>query len=662
MEEIKDMPKGFTTRAISSRASTLREDDRSVEFTISTETPADVIDWDRLEIVSEILVQSGMELPGNKQVPFLDAHSRYSVADVLGSMREFKTENAATAARAYFSRKQKAFDAYQDVRDGHITDCSVGYIVTESVWIPEGQKQIIGNREYVGPVKVSTRWQLREVSLVPIGADPLAKARAAIKQSEINSAEAIRAEKIMEGKTMEPEKTPVVTATPPASPAIDLEAVRAEAVKTERERIASITALCARHGCSDIAENLTKEGVTYDAAKDAVLLHLEKKQATTAPDARVEPVSDARDKFRAAAIDGILKRSGTKISKPAAGHEDFARMSLLRIAEESLRSAGISTRGMTAMDIAGIALGLTKRGAYPIVGSSSDFTNILYDAANKTIQQEYQEADRTWSIWCKVASAPDFKTIHRPQFSESSDLAKINENGEYTEAKFSDKAESYSIATYGKRFTISRQAIINDDMGAFSRIPRAFGAAAQRLIESLVYGILTTNGNMNDAKALFVADHSNLVSGEAFAQDGKAIQRMMSAMRTQKGFGENTVPLGIMPKFVIVPTALEFLADVAVSSASNTSSEANSGVKNPLSNKGLAVVATPFLDASSTTIAYMAAGNGFDTIEVAFLDGNQSPTLEELDQTDVDGRIYKVRIDVGAKALDWRGLVKHSGS
>lgn len=655
------LPQGFSTRAITPRPTTIREDDRSVEFVISSEDPARVFDWDKFDVVEEVLLMKGLVLPANKQTPFLDSHNRESVSDVLGSMREFVVAGNIATGRAYFSRKQKAFDAWQDVRDGHITDVSVGYVVTDAVWIPEGTTQVIDGRAFTGPLKVSRRWELREVSLTPIGADPNAKARSAQPEKHVTDGLPAGTKISQEETTVEKTEvtTPNTPVQPPAQTAVDLEAARAEAAKNERIRITEIRTACTHAGMITLADELIEKGVTADEARKAVIEAMGKAaKPISAPRVEAGPSSD--EKFRAAAVDGIVSRAGVSLKTPAAGHEDFKRMSLLRTAEACLEKAGIKTRGMSAMEIAGAALGLGTRGAYAIVGSTADFANILYDAANKSIQKAYEEAPRQWNRFCRKAFAADFKTLYRPQMSEASDLDLIDENGEYSESKFNERSENYSVLTYGKRFTISRKAIVNDDLDAFSRIPRAFGSAAQRKIEKLVFAILTGNPNMSDAKNLFHADHANSLSGAAFS--ATTVQTLMAAMRKQKGFGEDTAPLDIMGKFLIVPEALAFAADIVCASSAYPVAEYSAGTVNPIRNRGIEVISSPLLDADSALKHYMAADpNAFDTIEVAFLEGNENPVLEQIEQTDVDGRIYRVRIDVGAKALDWRGLAVHAG-
>jgi len=157
--------------------STLDDEKRSVEVIGATENPVEVYDWERYEVVKEILLMEGCELPQNNQVPLLDAHSRYSTASVMGSYRELEILNGQLMGRAYFSTVGTVEDTYTKVKEGHLTDFSIGYRVIESTWIPDGQKAKIRGGIFEGPVKVATRWRLKELSTVPIGADEMAKAR-----------------------------------------------------------------------------------------------------------------------------------------------------------------------------------------------------------------------------------------------------------------------------------------------------------------------------------------------------------------------------------------------------------------------------------------------------------------------------------------------------
>jgi len=150
-------------------------------WTLTTEQPAVVWDWDRWDFVEEVLRMDGLLLPEIKQVPLLDSHTRRSVDDQLGSVTDFQDaavgEFAALDGLVRWAADDKSQRTRQKVTDGHITDGSIGYSVTRSVWIPDGTEAAIAGTVYQGPLKVSTEWALKEFSITPIGADTLAKVR-----------------------------------------------------------------------------------------------------------------------------------------------------------------------------------------------------------------------------------------------------------------------------------------------------------------------------------------------------------------------------------------------------------------------------------------------------------------------------------------------------
>jgi len=177
------MNKKYTYRSMGLRLdsggvpSTINRDTRSVEVIAATEEPVEVYDWERWEVVKEVLPMAGCELPETRQVPLLDSHQRYSTASVIGSARELRVEGAQLCCRSYFAEAPEAEGPFAKVRDGHLTDFSIGYRVFESVWVPDGESAVVHGRTYNGPVKIAKRWRPKELSVCPIGADELAKAR-----------------------------------------------------------------------------------------------------------------------------------------------------------------------------------------------------------------------------------------------------------------------------------------------------------------------------------------------------------------------------------------------------------------------------------------------------------------------------------------------------
>lgn len=372
---------------------------------------------------------------------------------------------------------------------------------------------------------------------------------------------------------------------------------------------------------------------------------------------RMESGRTELEKFTLAAEDALCLRSSLGLEKPAPGAAELRGRTLRELAREYLERAGVSTRMMNNQQLAGAALGVVRLSG---MHTSSDFGSILSNVAQKVMQKAYAEAPSTWQAWCSVSEATDFKPSERPQLSEAPSLELINEHGEYTAGTFTDFKETNQLRTYGRKFTVTRKTIINDDLGALLRIPRAFGAAGARRINDLVYFILTGNQVMAyDARSLFHAGHANLAS-PALPLGSDGLSKGREGMRTQTGPGGAV--LNIVPRYLLVPAALETTADVLLRSVASTDSDKNAGVHNPWQNSLVPVVESR-LDANSKTAWYLIADSAqIDTVEVMFLDGVQEPVIEEVEIPDVDGRAYYVRLDVGARALDHRGMRKSAGT
>lgn len=164
-------------RTLTVRSDSLNIEARTIDTVVSTETPVLMPDFERREMIPEVLLTSGVEYPSNRQVPFLDSHNRKKNADQFGSARSIKNESNQVVATLHFSRKASAEDAWNDVKDGHSTDVSAGYHAIKTQHVKRGETAVISGRTFEGPVNVVTKWKLREVSLTPIGADEQAKLR-----------------------------------------------------------------------------------------------------------------------------------------------------------------------------------------------------------------------------------------------------------------------------------------------------------------------------------------------------------------------------------------------------------------------------------------------------------------------------------------------------
>lgn len=333
-----------------------------------------------------------------------------------------------------------------------------------------------------------------------------------------------------------------------------------------------------------------------------------------------------------------------------AGYQDYEKdnaynsMTLRELARASLTERGVGVATYNPMQMIGMAF----------THSTSDFGNILLDVANKAILLGWEENDETFGKWTKKGQLSDFKTAHRVGLGAFPSLRKVREGAEYKYVTLNDKGETIALATYGELFSISRQAIINDDMNMLTDVPKKLGEAAKATIGDLVYAVLIDNEKMSDKKALFSTDHKNMLTG---GMDVETISAGRTAMRQQKE-GERT--LNIRPAFMLVPTTLETQAIQVVKSGSVKGADVNANIINPV--RDLAeIIAEPRLDDASEKDWYMVSRQGSDTIEVAYLNGIDLPYIDQLDGFTSDGVTTKVRIDAGVAPVDYRGLLKVTG-
>ncbi|MDO9462049.1 MAG: peptidase U35, partial [Alphaproteobacteria bacterium] len=518
----------------------------------------------------------------------------------------------------------------------------------------------IKGKTYQGPLKVAQKWTLKEISAVPIGADQDAKSRGIPKKEggkgimKIN--EKLRAILVARGlpedatdeevlafmekltlpderKESRETKTVIETKT-------DEDHIR-EAIAAERGRVQEIKAMCQRFQC-DLADDLIADGTSLEEARKAVMDRVAKTMETAGgagyrPPA--EMLRDERDKFRAAAQEALIIRTGLpglSVETPIPGARELAGYSLRELAREALVRANQRPDG-NVLEMVGRAL------------TVSDFPYILANVANKALFAGWETNEETWQAWCATGQVSDFKTNYSPRVSESSDLEEVPESAEYRYGKRTEAQESYSIATYGKLFAISRQTIINDDLGALTNIPQSHGEAAARKIGDIVYAVLTANAAMGDNIALFDASHSNLAASGA-VPGITTIAAGILAMGTQKDL-QALRRLNIRPQFYIAPKALEGSSEVLFRSTAfvdtntiATDSSLAATRVNPYAGDYFTRVYDPRLDDVSATAWYLAARKG-RTVVLYFLNGIQTPYMETKQGWSVDGVEYKVRID-----------------
>ena len=708
-------------RSLSVRAETFSEESRSVEATISTDQPVMMPDYSRMAMIPEVLVPSGAEYPGNRQVPFLDSHQRRSVKDQLGSAREIKINGGEMTAKLVFRKAKEAEDALGGVRDGHITDVSVGYDVLKRTFVPDGEKKTIGSRTYNGPVNVVTKWRLREVSLTPIGADDQAKLRGldpaavrfqTLEKEDFTMNAELRALLVSKGMPEahtdeQAQRWLIDNAAKLAEKPAEKPAERSQQTLPTAADIAKLVADATRAAIveqeaarkkfeTDVRElcELAEVPAEVDTCRgldslEAVRTHIKAakaKQAEQIPyGGSVRILSTGADRLKtdiraalvARAAFSALNGDSAKLEKylpaeEAKKGEAFRHATIFDMASEFVRAMGVQTFGLTRDQIAICAMfgpekaGIRSTGAaYHNTGS---FSNITLDAINKSMMIGYSEVPATWRGPMKQGqSATDFKNIHRMQIGAVPNLPVWNDTGRPEMASMVDAKETYAVEARSIGIDFGYKLIVNDDMSALTGTPTKLGDAAARTVNAVAWSQVTSNPLMRDGIALFSAasgarKRSNLTTGAGtptVANVGilKALMRQMRGENTPEG-NESPDILNLTPSYLVVPSTLETTAEQLVNSIYDPANANNAF--NP--TRSLTPVVEPILDAASTTAWYLfASPTRIETVEVTFLAGQETPQVRVVMDEHTLATTYYVLQSVAAKALDHRGVQRHNG-
>lgn len=406
------------------------------------------------------------------------------------------------------------------------------------------------------------------------------------------------------------------------------------------KRNADIKAVFAPFGTTHndlLVECLGDLNITAEQAKDKLLAKL---GAGTTPSATATPYAGNGNIVGDSVKQSLLARAGIDKDKADAKDNAYNAMTLRELARASLVDRGISVSGHNAMSMVGLAF----------THSSSDFGQILIDVAHKSLLKGWETAAENFDQFTSRGTLTDFRAAKRVGLGDFGYLPQVGEGEEYTYSTIGDDGASVALATYGQLFSITRQAILNDDMHLLTKIPEKMGQAARATIAKLVFALLTGNAKAQDGKALFDASHKNTITNAVLdiANIDKGIQLMNSFVNAR---GE---PLAIEPEFMLLPTSMYTRGLQLIKSASVEGADANSGIINPLRD-----IVTPVksarLQAADEKSWYLI---NKEAIEVSYLDGIDTPYMEQQNGFTVDGVSTKVRIDAGVNVIDYRGIVK----
>ena len=595
----------LTRRADLAPASADR-DARTVEVVWSTGAPVRRRDMAGQYVERLSLAPEAVDLSRLHGASVLDAHRQSAVRDVLGSVQSAAVDGQRGTALIRFSARPEVEPLWQDVLSGILRHVSVGYSVEDWSETTENGARVL----------TAVRWTPHEISLVPTPADPGAHIR-----MENNMPDDIR-----------------------STVANDNGANTRATINTEIRSIARIAGL----------DQAWIDG-QIDAAADADTARraaFEALATRSAPTIRTEQVrvemGDSQDDpaLRTRQMgEALYARINPRheLSEPA---RRYAYATPVDMAKELLTLRGESTMALSPATLVTRALHTT-----------SDFPIILGNTVGRVLRDAYQAAPSGIRRLGRQTSARDFRSVNKIMLGEAPLLEKLNEHGEIKAGTMAEAREAYKIETWAKKIGITRQVLVNDDLGAFSDLARRMGQGAAETEARILVTLLEANsGNgptLSDTKALFHADHGNKSASGSVISDA-TLSAARLALRTQKGMDGRIIP--VTPKNLLVPPALETVAEKWLA----TIAPATAADVNPFSG-AMSLVVEPRL--SSATRWYVTADPGeIDGLEFAYLSGNEGPQVESRSGWDVDGVEIRVILDFGAGFIDHRGWFQNAGA
>lgn len=614
---------------------TLDKANRTVDVVFATETPVTRFDYneDYDEVLQCTAAAIRMERI-NKGLPILDTHKTYSVLNQFGRTQKiwFDEKKREIWATIKFSQRAEVEGVFKDIEDGIVSDISVGYRVYKFEREPQGEGQ--------RPIYRAVDWMPTELSFCSIGADI---------NSGTRSDDTERNEVIIIDKTRNMEHGKENTLTNEGTKTPDIENIRKEATTAERTRLNSILTSVRAAGLPDtIAIELYTSDKTVEDCRQEIIIKAAGKQTpppNSSHDARVGV--EAIDKKRAAVEGVILHRVAPANFKLEEDARQFRGMTLVEIAKDLLTEGGVNVRGMDKMGVAKVVFGQRMH-------STGDFPLLLENVIDKMLRADYNFAPEFWHLIARQTTVNDFREKALYQVETDNGMKEIAEGGGITYTTLKEGKQSIRVKSYAEGIQFTRQAFINDDLGAFSIIPQRFVKDWDEKRGDLVWSLLIDNVKMGDGKNLYSTDHNNIVTGVGSALSESGLTAAMVRAKKQTGINGKR-RLRVEPKFLIVPAELEVqaLKLVTAITASNTKDV------NVFTNKFNVIVEPRLTNPDEWYL--MADPAAVDGLLYAYLDGNEALRVNTEDDFNTDSIKYGVRGEFGTAAIDYRGTVKAAG-
>ena len=452
-----------------------------------------------------------------------------------------------------------------------------------------------------------------------------------------------------------PAAAPVMQQAPSSVPASEPVMSAADAVSAERERVKGIREAAAPFmayvGQAEV-DRLIDQGVSVEQANRVIMAAV----AAAQPGAgsRVQITRDETETKVEGIVGALMHRANPTMHKLEGPATDFRG---LRIKSLAMHLAG-GSGGFNEVDV--IRAGLRSTSMMSGAMGVSDFAYITTEVMSRTLRAAYERRASTWRRISRQRSASDFREMHSVSAGGDFELKAVQENGEYLQSTITDEAQGLKLAKYGRQINLTFEAIVNDDMGVFERIPGDFARASGTLEAKLAWGAIRDNAKVGDKKALFHADHKNLATAAAIsvASVGQGRKLMWEQRPAGAAASDKDSFIQVSPDLLFVPPALEVAAMQFVTATTAT----KSADVNPFASS-LTPAVEPSLGAAaggSDTSWYLFASD-MPVLEHAYLDGYEAPTVMTKEGMNPDGVNMVARHIFAATPVEYRGGVKNAG-
>jgi hypothetical protein len=554
----------------------------------------------------------------------------------VGHTDAVRVENGTLVAAGVISRDTAAArEVVASAKNGFPWQASVGASVEEFEVVKEGQQAPVNGKTVAGPVAVVRKATLAEISFVDLGADGQTTAQVVANWVPDDLRDL----------------------NPPTPTGPTAEQVRIAAL-AEQARIAEIRRICGgRH--ADIEARAVRDG--WDATRTELEVLREERPKVPAfvvgTDLAVTTGVLEAACLLAARLEGV-ERVCSEQDLDRANRRFKSSLGLQELILEAAWANGYSGRNFR--DPRAVLRAAFGRGIEAGF-SAVDLGGILSNVANKFLLDGFFSVERTWRNICTVRNVSDFKTVTSYRLVGKEQYEQVAPGGEIKHGTLGNEFYSNRADTFGLMLTIDRRDIINDDLGAITTVPRKLGRGSGLKINDVFWTTFLNNG------AFFTAANKNFLAGPTTALGLDSLTAAEVAFLDQvDGDGK---PIGVMPAILLVPTALSALGTQLFKSLElrDNAPNAKVAITNPHQGKFRVEVSRYLANAqypgnSAKAWYLLAEPTDLPVIEVAFLNGQEAPTIET---AEADFNVLGIQMrgyhDFGCALQDPRGGTKVKG-